>query len=286
MNQHLPTTERIDLRSHEIINPYLDLICNSPPGRYGDMMPVGTVSKTYGLIPHNQLFGVLCKKLGSKSGDFPTVLRTTPMGERVRFDITIPGNELIPADGHPISMRLIVVNSVEGSVSFKAMIGWFRFVCENGMIIGTESSRMTSRHFQNLTIENVEEAIGGQLTLAVKTSAHFKAWNALVLMPEAVKIWVNKTLAEKWGPQSAARVWRTWRTGSDGIPKQRSRNCPATDWIFDHTTAVRGAVLNDSAYSFLQALTWVASRRRSVQDQLQQQRDSVEFMKVIETMTP
>ncbi len=47
-------------------------------------------------------------------------------------------------------MRLECFNSVNGSTRFRALLGWFRFICSNGMVIGVIRSDVLRRHVGDL----------------------------------------------------------------------------------------------------------------------------------------
>jgi len=49
-------------------------------------------------------------------------------------------------DGNPMSLQLLCFNSVDGSTRFMVVLGWFRFVCANGLIVGTAASSLRGRH--------------------------------------------------------------------------------------------------------------------------------------------
>jgi hypothetical protein len=55
--------------------------------------------------------------------------------------------------------QLIIIDSHDGTSAFKIMLGWYRFVCANGMILGD--------HLFSRTIKHNRADIGGQVILDV-----------------------------------------------------------------------------------------------------------------------
>jgi hypothetical protein len=52
-------------------------------------------------------------------------------------------------------MRLECFNSVDGSTKFQAFMGWYRFVCSNGLIVGITQVDMRRRHIWGLDILDI-----------------------------------------------------------------------------------------------------------------------------------
>lgn len=57
-----------------------------------------------------------------------------------------------------IKLQLLVTNSHDGSTSFKMQLGFYRFVCSNGLIVGETFESVRLRHTGDI-IEEIDEAI-------------------------------------------------------------------------------------------------------------------------------
>jgi len=57
-------------------------------------------------------------------------------------------------------VRVEVFNSVEGCYRLMAIAGWLRFVCTNGLIIGTALLQLKQQHRQQLEIEELGRRVG------------------------------------------------------------------------------------------------------------------------------
>jgi hypothetical protein len=51
---------------------------------------------------------------------------------------TLPkDSDFDPGDGHVLNLSFHVVNSVDGRCRLRIMLGWLRFICGNGLVVGT-----------------------------------------------------------------------------------------------------------------------------------------------------
>lgn len=67
--------------------------------------------------------------------------------------------ELLKSNVHnDLKLQLIITNSFDGSSSFKIQLGFFRFVCSNGMIVGETIEGFKHRH-TGMILEELDESI-------------------------------------------------------------------------------------------------------------------------------
>src|SRR2546425_478571 len=122
-------------RSEEAVNHSRDLIV-----RTKDDVPVGVVSKHYRLIQHVEVFDLAVealKRAGVALTEVTCDLTLTRYAERMLLRLQLSDEYgLDPGDDNPMGLRLQCFNSVDGSTRFMAVLGWFRFVCSNGLIVG------------------------------------------------------------------------------------------------------------------------------------------------------
>jgi hypothetical protein len=67
-------------------------------------------------------------------------LEFTAHGERAHFSVTLPAEERFVFEvkpGDALRLRIEVFNSVDRSCRVIAVVGWLRFVCRNGLIVGS-----------------------------------------------------------------------------------------------------------------------------------------------------
>lgn len=65
---------------------------------------------------------------------------------------------LLSSKHQDVKLQLIVTNSFDGSASFSMQLGFFRFVCANGMIVGEHMESFKHKHNGNI-LEEIDASI-------------------------------------------------------------------------------------------------------------------------------
>ncbi|EGQ9239958.1 DUF945 domain-containing protein [Vibrio vulnificus] len=68
-------------------------------------------------------------------------------------------NHKLNFDGDEIMMRIVVINSYDGSANFSLQVGGFRVVCLNGLISGKSFMNLNKRHSGVINLANLERQI-------------------------------------------------------------------------------------------------------------------------------
>ena len=151
------------------LNERLDTIVRLPVEGDETFIPIGIVSKEYVLVPHDAVLDFATNALKAEKiapDDLKSELTMIEYGERMALTVYLPNKfSFDPGDG-PMALRLECFNSVDGSSRFRALMGWFRLVCSNGLIIGVTRSGVRRRHSGDLRLEQM----GLVLTSGLKDS--------------------------------------------------------------------------------------------------------------------
>jgi len=184
---HIPEFERRSFGltqengGYSRLNRRLDMIVRKPTDFDPNHVPIGVVSKGYTLVPHTQVIGVVQKALGSLGlapDNVQANLEMTEYGERMALSIFLPEQyRYDPGDGHPMALRLECHNSVDGSTRFKAFMGWYRFVCSNGLIIGVTRFDVRRRHVGDMALFDVGNALAGGIEASEEEKRNFGKWH-------------------------------------------------------------------------------------------------------------
>lgn len=87
------------------------------------------------------LFERACQALKTASIDSEHVsvkLMLSAYGSKMLLAFGLPENfDFDPGDGHTMKLQFHCVNSVDGQCQLRIMLGWFRLICGNGMMVGT-----------------------------------------------------------------------------------------------------------------------------------------------------
>jgi hypothetical protein len=290
IRQHLPTFERRGFSLPQPINEYsrlnegLDTIVRLPFGKDTAYIPIGVVSKDYVLVPHEAVLDVAIEALESAEippTDVEAHLKITEYGERMALSLFLPEKyRFDPGDGHPMALRLECLNSVDGSTRFRALVGWFRFVCSNGLVIGVTHSDVRRRHVGDIRLQDVGAVLTSGLEESQTEETNFGRWRKTAITLNRIAPWVDKDLRKGWGFKAAARTYHISQSGSDAeVVGQYKGNTPTTI-AMQETKPVPGAPKEcRNLFDLSQILAWLAKERRDVQEQLEWREQIPELMK-------
>ena len=220
------------------------------------------------------------EKVGIGSDALVADLTITEYGERMGLHIQFPDRFSVnPGDGHTLALRFGCFNSVDGSTRFRAVLGWLRFVCSNGMVVGSAHSDYKRRHNQTLQIGEIQSILDQGLALAAAEKGNLKNWIETTLDEKAFIRWVDGMVADKWGVKAATRLFHIARTGKDVEVVPFTKKLPPSEKEIHPGKSVPGSSEPaENLYAVSQVLTWLAGQRREVEDQLAWQRDVPELM--------
>jgi hypothetical protein len=277
---HIPTFERRGFgltqpgNEHTRLNERLDTIVRLPFGEDKTFIPVGVVSKDYTLVPHAAVLDVATQALDAAKiapTDVKAELKITEYGERMALSLYLPDKYCFdPGDGHPMALRLECVNSVDGSTRFRALMGWFRLVCSNGLIIGVTRSDVRRRHVGDLRLADVGAVLTSGLKESKTEKKNFECWRKAGITLNRLAPWVDNDLREGWGFKAAARTFHIAQSGSDAEVVGQYKGSTPTTIAMQETKRVPGAPKQcHNLFDLSQILAWLAKERRDVQEQLE-----------------
>ncbi|MCX7044348.1 MAG: DUF932 domain-containing protein [Candidatus Sumerlaeota bacterium] len=260
--------------SKTCLNKHLDTIVRKPIGESEGFIPVGVVSKDYVLIPHIAVWKAATSALEKAKIDLTQVdseIGLTEYGERMALSFYLPHEyDHDPSDGNPMRLRLECFNSVDGSMRFRALVGWFRLVCSNGMVVGVTKADFRRRHFGDMTIADVRQVLNKGLSDSVKDKERIKTWEKFEVAPEILEAWMETTLLKMWGFKATARAYHIATTGYDAelIPPLDSGNPIYAKTRYGRQ--VPGSPERASnAFDISQILAWLAKERNDLQEQVE-----------------
>jgi uncharacterized protein DUF932 len=249
-------------------NRYHDLIVRAPRDS-GEPLPVATVSKSYVLVQHAEAIGAVTREIenaGIDPGKVPARLLITEYGSRMTLRATLPAEfAFTPPDGHPMALTYECFNSVDRTVPLFAAVGWFRFVCSNGLLVGTTSASMRHTHRPPLSLEQFAGALSEGMASALNERKAFTAWTVRKIAAADLAGWVDGPVAAWWGPLAAARVHHIATTGTDGTPMRSFQRATPHEWPLMPGTVVPGTHAPcEDGYQIAQVLAWMAAQRTNV----------------------
>lgn len=280
IRDHIPAFERRPFHLDQPgnlpprINEHLDMIVRLPFGDDKSFVPVGVVSKEYAFVPHAAVLDVAGAALESANIAPSTVkaeLRITAYGERMALSLYLPdAYSFDPGDGNSMALRLECLNSVEGSTRFRALMGWFRFVCSNGLVIGVTRSDIRRRHSGDLRLQDVGSVLLTGIKEAEAEKKNLTAWRARPLQAARFNSWVKQDLRKQWGFKAATRTYHIAGTGHDVEIAGQYKKADPTTILVSRATRVPGTPAHtDNLFDLSQILAWLAKERRDLQEQVE-----------------
>jgi hypothetical protein len=177
---------QIDSAYRAIINPDdLGQVYSIMSNKYKIVQHKDVLELADNAISKNPEFGTPTKRISILSdGGKMEVKYTFP---EVRVDIT----------GHQdyINPQLVVRNSYDGGWKFGIMLGAFRVVCSNGLVIGKKIYMLKQLHYDNLKLDRVSFELDNALH---RFSIQSKIWEGWV--DRVVKVEEFEEVVEKLNP--------------------------------------------------------------------------------------
>jgi len=279
ISEHIPRFTRTQFSA----NKYLDVITREPQSETASPISVGVVSKQYQLVQHRSIYDKAVKAINDadiKIDDVSAQMSLTEYGERMALIINLPASMRIdPGDGKEMGLNLCFFNSVEGSSGFRMLLGWFRFVCSNGMVVGSANTDYRKRHNQSLNIDDMNKLLQSGMRYATSEGNQFKQWFHQPLTPERITEWVDGPVVKKWGVNAATRAYHIATQGRDATVIKFTPKAPPSKKPIELGDFVPGSDKPaDNMFAASQVLTWLASQRRDIEAQLRWQGDIPDLM--------
>lgn len=241
-------------------------------------MPVGIVSKNYGLVQHAELFQATTLALTKAGIDLEKTqasLTLTEYGARMRLGFTLPENyNFDPGDSHPMALRLECFNSVDGSSRLWVVLGWLRFVCGNGLVLGTTHMNIRRVHNGRISVHALEHGLKGALARVKGERRLMGNWVKEQLGKSRLEEFADTALKRKWGVRAAARFLLICETGHDGSPKNPFQKGRPSELKMKLGIPVPGTTppVKD-AFAAAQSLAWLAQQKPDIQKQLERTKE-------------
>lgn len=275
------------------VNARFDTIVRCPQENLNQphRVPVGIVSKNYVLIQHTQVIEQAKWALASVNIDPANVradLAITEYGERIALSLFLPEDfNFDPGDNNPMALRLECINSVDGSTRFRALMGWFRFVCSNGLIIGVTRSDLRKRHFGDFQLKEIGTVLTSGIRESKKEIQNFKRWQKVSVNEPQIAAWADRTVRKVLGFKAATRAYHIARTGFDVDIAGPYKDAQPTTIPVRKLDRVPGAPFEaQTLYDASQCLAWLAKERRDLQQQLEWREAIPSLMKCKLLTTP
>ncbi|WP_281188834.1 DUF932 domain-containing protein [Vibrio harveyi] len=93
-------------------------------------------------------------------------------------------NHKLNFGGDEVMMRIVVINSYDGSANFSLQVGGFRIVCLNGLVTGQKFMNLNQRHSGIINFTDIEKKL---VTASTSFETMGDYWNKMVNTPISQK---------------------------------------------------------------------------------------------------
>ncbi len=274
----VPRFELADFRAEggDVSNPYMKSVVREPRAIFEKPMPVGVVSNTYTLAQHH-VVAEQCFNGIQQTGIAPASLRCevglTELGEWMNLRVYFPEQfDFVRANDDRLGLRLECYNSVDGSSRLVILLGWLRFVCTNGLVIGETKTELRDIHNQHLDISRIPELVREGMAKVQNDLNQMRRWEESAIDGRHLVPWVNKDLVAAWGKKAACRVYHICSSGFDVEISDPFASGEPTEKLCVRTVRVPGSPeFARDLFDVSQAMSWVATARNNAEERLEWQ---------------
>ena len=165
LKDEIPQFKMDDFRSSpdDPANPHLRSVVRLPRTLFEKPIPVGVVSNSYTLAQHTEvaekcLEGI--RSAGVEAEELHCELGLTQLGEWMNLRVYFPEKyNHKPSDGEGLALRLECFNAVDGWSRLVILLGWLRFVCSNGLVIGETKQELRDIHNKDMDLGKIPAMI-------------------------------------------------------------------------------------------------------------------------------
>jgi len=278
VRKEIPKFELVDFKLEQegAANPYLKTVIRVPRTKFEKPVPLGTVSHTYCLAQHSEVAEMCVDGIRQADIDIDNLkceLGLTELGEWMNLRIYFPDTfNHTPKDGQSLGLRLECFNSVDASSRLVVLLGWLRFVCSNGLVIGETKAELKDIHNKHMKLEKITGIVAKGLSYVNGDKDRIACWEDQPVNQKKFLSWVDETLAEKWNKKAACRVFHICDCGKDIKIADPFAPGTASQKPVAFLEPVPGSPPKaNNLYDVSQALSWVASGRNNPEERLEWQ---------------
>ena len=258
------------------VNRFMDMVYRMAFRQGEKAIPIGVVSKNYRLVDHQQVLNTVEQALIANQIAVDQVQVTaswTVHGERAHFSFLFPDEPRFVHEAHgkddQMRFRVEVFNSVDGSSRFVIVAGWLRFVCSNGLVIGSALVDLRKAHRRELQIEDVGKQLREAMRTAEVDKQVLEGWKSQPIDPVLLAAWADTDVKEQWGLKAAVRILGIAETGHD-VEIAGDAKLPPSQIRRRQLAAVPGMDGRaNNIFAVSQALSWLAGQRSDPAEDLE-----------------
>jgi len=131
---------------------------------------------------HKEAIDIVGQALEHAYNSEPKVnIKTFKQGAQMKAKFTMPDEPIIDlGGGDESSLHVLLYNSYDKALPFKVRVGAYRFICDNGMVIGDDIAQIQGRDLlENWSPEGVAKNIQNMMEQAKAVTDMWKSWRRI-----------------------------------------------------------------------------------------------------------
>ena len=181
-----------------------------------------------------------------------------------------------------VALRLVCLNSVDGSTPLRMLLGWYRFVCANGLAVGTTRCEWRLVHREGMMPADVTPLLQAGLELAEREKLAVREWRATPVAAPRLGAFADGRLCAAWGVRLAARFLHIAATGFDAELAYPFEPGPPSAKTMAPSRRVPGSpAFAQTAWDACQALAWLAKERKDPRERIERMLQIPELMRAV-----
>ena len=172
---------------------------------------LGVHTKDYRFVSNKEIYTAFDQALHYSQLDLTGMItndRLSHDGARAFRRYTFPAHEYEISTGDTVQLKLDVVNSYDGALAFDAVVGAWRFLCSNGLIIGEKWAQTHSRHTSGFNAELAVKKISSALDTYCQNAKEWQTWTGQKITDEQAQAAINKMPGIN--PKLHQQLWQYW----------------------------------------------------------------------------
>ena len=143
----------------------------------GDGNPIAVVGKNYNLVQNADIMPQFHEVILASNLDrtgMTKKIQQSHKGAKTIVTYTFPAHEIEIAPGDSVQLRIMVLNSYDGSWKFMSMVGAVRMACMNGQVIADAFSEYSAKHTRSLDVDMAVAKLETALEVYTKNAELWK----------------------------------------------------------------------------------------------------------------
>ena len=140
---------------------------------------LGIHSMAYKLVRNEDVFPVFEEALHDSGLDLTGMTIKDELsygGARTHRLYRFPAHKALVDNGDGVDLQLRVINSYDGSAAFSTLVGAFRFLCSNGMVLGDRFAQSYGRHTKGLEPQHMVHQVARTAELFMDETSKWRRW--------------------------------------------------------------------------------------------------------------